>query len=1241
MSADMHRVPGETLGERLSTRLRGERRVGPSPTFYARFGLSDPWMPEGPVGGQDRDFGLVYLSSAAFFDHLTRMAGVRERRVARHEAALARVARRPLGALRRAGALAKGSLTRGLAWAGGGALAEHEFIVPQHEQPVVAESEESAGAPVVRGFRGPSMRGVDNPWLSFPSKPARVFRASDRPAPLVVQAAAGSPSVDPRLGATAERTSHRNRPLDRVAQRVGAIDVQPARASRVATTPRTATESAPNAERRAVRAAVRQAARAIGPVARLSAPRLEAAASDSAASPLGLAASRLPQPGDRPRGVRRALFGSPSLSVVAAPPVEVVEAEVERAPLSRSPVTRTAAGARVVRGFAPRQGVASTARVVTRAAAAAAPTAAVRTARLAPVTRADGRVAPAVAPTASAARDAATPVRRATVDSLLPGPAARRPVARAVSPAAPAAEAPLARRAVATTRAVSRSRTMGADRLLPAPVVTDAVTPTPVARAAAHAADRVQSATSTGGSVVPRPVAALRGKLDAGTAEAGWLDALSERAAAPSLRRLSAARTASGAYAPAAVVVAHEDAGAPVEDATATPAGAPGARRDASGARVVSGWARNALPASSARVVRGAAHAEERLVRAARDATATEPARGPATRTAAARPLARVPSAAAARPVAAAATRDVAPAPSRGLAPARSRRPAARVAAPNALESALVSVTGGAPVAPGASRQAADRVAGTPAVARAARTAGAPQTREALAPRRARRNPLAHAGPGVVTETVRLNADLARRIRVVTEGSREAADRYLVGGATAERALSAARQAERGGTRGTRAWAPDMQVPESPLPVTVDAEGKPVPVPSAGGDAPRTVSGWALSSSQAARAHAGPAVKGRPLDWASDRSIAIKVVDVLRGEARPETLAPSIRAALPELVAAAMPTGTVPAQIAAARAAGLAPGRRPGATPAAARAGRHVIRMADGRYVPAPRARRGATARSAAAAFSDFTVPQAGGPVELDPGTGQPVGSESGSPRVVSGWARPQGALSETLSAVEDQKSDAHLPVWARRASGSPLVRGSEGDLVSALARATDPEQVVRVILEKGIGGSTPSTLPKPALQVIEQIKTVARDEVTQAIQAEVVRQAGAARQATRRGEAQRSTARVVQGFTGLRRSSSTRSSGGVGDDRVMKLAKKLQALIDLAEGTGNRDAARRQVRMAEDSAAARGEGQAAPATADGGQKSSVDIDALTREVVSAATRELDLRRERRQEDSDERGFWW
>lgn len=96
-----------------------------------------------------------------------------------------------------------------------------------------------------------------------------------------------------------------------------------------------------------------------------------------------------------------------------------------------------------------------------------------------------------------------------------------------------------------------------------------------------------------------------------------------------------------------------------------------------------------------------------------------------------------------------------------------------------------------------------------------------------------------------------------------------------------------------------------------------------------------------------------------------------------------------------------------------------------------------------------------------------------------------------------------------------------------------------------------------------------------------------------------------------------------------------------MGDDQVMKLAKKLQSLIHLAEGRRAQGDARSQVRMAEDSAAARGEGQASPGTAEGGHDSSIDIDSLIRQVVDASTGELDLRRERRQEDSDERGGWW
>ena len=62
---------------------------------------------------------------------------------------------------------------------------------------------------------------------------------------------------------------------------------------------------------------------------------------------------------------------------------------------------------------------------------------------------------------------------------------------------------------------------------------------------------------------------------------------------------------------------------------------------------------------------------------------------------------------------------------------------------------------------------------------------------------------------------------------------------------------------------------------------------------------------------------------------------------------------------------------------------------------------------------------------------------------------------------------------------------------------------------------------------------------------------------------------------------------------------------------------------------------------MAENSAAAKGEGQGAVGGEAKTRESQADIDALGREVLGAVTRELEMRRERRMEEADERDFWW
>jgi len=249
-----------------------------------------------------------------------------------------------------------------------------------------------------------------------------------------------------------------------------------------------------------------------------------------------------------------------------------------------------------------------------------------------------------------------------------------------------------------------------------------------------------------------------------------------------------------------------------------------------------------------------------------------------------------------------------------------------------------------------------------------------------------------------------------------------------------------------------------------------------------------------------------------------------------------------------------------------------------------------------------------------------------------------------GAPRAAGAGGRPiRPDLGLTLGAVDQGLANKVMPTWAQRANGEPLIRG-EGQFIEALARASEPEEILRVIYQRAArGGMTSAStgLPAPIIQVIEQIKTVAGQVETgesvsvrggPSSDAEVVRRSGVRR------EAPRSTARVAGGMTALRSRGSATRRDGVGADGISKLSKKLQQLILLAEQ--QRQAARQQVRMAEDSASARSEGHAAPTSGEGGNDRQVDIEALGREVLEVVSQELEMRRVRSQEGSDEYGWW-
>ena len=421
---------------------------------------------------------------------------------------------------------------------------------------------------------------------------------------------------------------------------------------------------------------------------------------------------------------------------------------------------------------------------------------------------------------------------------------------------------------------------------------------------------------------------------------------------------------------------------------------------------------------------------------------------------------------------------------------------------------------------------------------------------------------------------------------------------------------------------------------------------------------------------------------GSPLTWATVRTLQ-GLTDVSPGQPLwlpgSAAAAPSLNSALTERVeAVTSAAGPASTPVRAARlgadapvasvvspasmlsqpeaipGAPAAPSRGPRRLRQPAGRGRYLSRSPEGRFVP----RASAGPRPAAMAGPAQVLPQAPGlDVAVDPtahsaetarlsrwtGQGQVVQRANGGPRGA-------GGLDHTLDAVERGEIDGALPVWARRSAGEPLVRGSGGDLIAALAKADAPEEIIRVIVERGASlGAVAAVLPRPMLQVIEHIRAEAQAErlLDEAGGGEAADLAGSTlRQAAAPsaggnsggGGFSRSSVRVVRGFTNLGRGA--KAQDGLGMNKMTKLARKLQDLILLAENQ-QRDAARRQVRMAEDSVSARSEGQGSPAAPGASGNRQIDLEALFHEVLEGAMREMELRRERRQEEGDERNVWW
>ncbi|MGB0640604.1 MAG: hypothetical protein ACPGTU_14795, partial [Myxococcota bacterium] len=296
-------------------------------------------------------------------------------------------------------------------------------------------------------------------------------------------------------------------------------------------------------------------------------------------------------------------------------------------------------------------------------------------------------------------------------------------------------------------------------------------------------------------------------------------------------------------------------------------------------------------------------------------------------------------------------------------------------------------------------------------------------------------------------------------------------------------------------------------------------------------------------------------------------------------------------------------------------------------TPAAQTDPVRMLRNEDGAYVPA-QSTRGNT-RSAQTATTGVLPKPVGSSQAIEEQNDESVEGMSPSSR--------RTGFSNTVEGIGAGQVHTGMPIWAHRSTGMPRIRGAE-DLVTELARASAPSDVVEILMNKSDGmAKATSALPQPVIQVIQQLKTEATRTENEL---ERERSEESTRERVRGRGGVRSTTRVARGMTGLSPRGSSSKSASAGMDKVSKLAQRLQELIAMAESQ-NRSGARREVRMAEDSAAAKSEGQSAAGAPESGRDVSVDIETLAREVTEQVTRELEMRRERRQEDPDGRSIWW
>ncbi len=184
--------------------------------------------------------------------------------------------------------------------------------------------------------------------------------------------------------------------------------------------------------------------------------------------------------------------------------------------------------------------------------------------------------------------------------------------------------------------------------------------------------------------------------------------------------------------------------------------------------------------------------------------------------------------------------------------------------------------------------------------------------------------------------------------------------------------------------------------------------------------------------------------------------------------------------------------------------------------------------------------------------------------------------------------------------------------------------------MLHALARAGSSQEAVRVVMERASDPQASRDLPAPLADVVQQIKQQVQHAAQQAKL--VAPSARVAQQAEQRRQAEPDLPAALMRLT---RGGGGSDSGEVVSLATMRLIRRLQQLVHIAETDRRLLEAQRRVRMAEASGHARAEGSATPGTDSAGEAQPVDLDTLGREVLAAVTDKLASRNDRRLEDPD------